>query len=170
MDILPKGAVSLVTGKPFVRIEPKHIPEPPKEYTEELGERICELVMEGEHSLIAITKIPGMPTRVQLMRWLDKYPEFAAKYYRAKNMQAEVLDARIQDTADACTEETTHSSMVKIKAYQWRASRIAPKRYGEKVEIGGDKDNPLMMTVNAARQLDDKIGRLIKRGTDEGTE
>lgn len=126
--------------------------------------------MSGEYNMIGICKMPGMPTVVQVCKWLKKHPEFAVKYYAAKELLAEVVDAKIADVADSCVEENTHSSQVKIKAYQWRASKMAPKKYGEKLELGGDQNNPLVMTVNAARVLDEKVSRLIQRRTDDPSE
>lgn len=44
------------------------------------------------------------------------------------------MDDLILKTAEACTPETAAADRVKISAYQWRASKLAPKKYGEKVQ------------------------------------
>jgi hypothetical protein len=60
-------------------------------------------------------------------------------------MQADLMDDLILDTAGSCTAETAAADRVKIGAYQWRASKLAPKKYGDKVALvgGGDGDAPI---------------------------
>jgi hypothetical protein len=45
------------------------------------------------------------------------------------------MDDLIFDTAMACTPETAQADRVKISASQWRASKLAPKVYGDKSEV-----------------------------------
>jgi carboxylesterase type B len=45
------------------------------------------------------------------------------------------MDDLIFDTAMACTPETAQADRVKISAFQWRASKLAPKVYGDKSEV-----------------------------------
>ncbi len=82
---------------------------------------------------------------------------FAAKCARAREMQADYMDDLILDVAHACTPETANADRVKISAYQWRASKLAPKRYGDKVTNvveGGDRPVELAVTdIDAARRV-----------------
>lgn len=45
------------------------------------------------------------------------------------------MDHKILSVADASTPETAQADRVKIAAYQWRASKLAPKRYGDKLDL-----------------------------------
>ena len=103
----------------------------PSTYSPEIGERIAELLMDGI-SLRAICAQEGMPSRYTVFRWLDQYPAFATVYARARTLQADYMDDLILDEAKACTEENAQSTRVRIGAYQWRAGRLAPKKYGDK--------------------------------------
>jgi hypothetical protein len=101
-------------------------------YTDEIAERICERLIEGE-SLRRICAEEGMPDRVTVFRWLEKHEPFREQYVRARELQAEAMDDEILETARSATPETAHAAKVKISAFQWRASKLAPKKYGDKI-------------------------------------
>ena len=58
---------------------------------------------------------------------------------------------KILAVADACTVETAAADRVKISAYQWRAAKLAPRKYGDRQQIeqrfvdGDGKDRPLTL-------------------------
>ena len=92
-----------------------------------------------------------MPNIVTVMRWLadPAHSDFANKYARARETQADVMDGKILEVADACKPDTAAADRVKIDAYKWRASKLAPKRYGDLLKLGGDPDMPLHHNVEA---------------------
>jgi hypothetical protein len=100
-------------------------------YDEAIGDRICDLLKEGK-SLRQICLLPGIPSRIVVIRWCEQNPEFDAKCARAREWQADYMDDLILDTANACTPESSPADRVKIGAYQWRAARLKPKVYGER--------------------------------------
>lgn len=102
------------------------------EYTEEIAERITDLLMDGR-SMRKIGAMEGMPSRSTMLRWLANNPDFEAKCARARLIQADEMDDRILDAAEACDEGNYQSTKVKISAYQWRAMKLAPKKYGDRV-------------------------------------
>ena len=112
---------------------PQHEPEVRKRipYSTELAEHICELLMDGL-SLRDICALPDIPSRYTIFRWLDEHPGFATIHARARRLQADFMDDLILDEAKACTEENVQSTRVRIGAYQWRAGRLEPKKYGDK--------------------------------------
>jgi hypothetical protein len=91
--------------------------------------------------------MPGLRT---VFDWLDKDEGFRTKYARAREVQGDVMDDKILTTADNCTPETAHADRVKIDAYKWRASKLAPKKYGEKSthELAGTDGGPIQVVVN----------------------
>lgn len=107
-------------------------PGRPSRYTVETAETICEKIADGL-SLRTICDDATMPDRTTVLRWLDAHPDFAAKYARAREFQADAMDEKILSVADECTPETAQADRVKIAAYQWRASKLAPKKYGDKI-------------------------------------
>lgn len=123
-------------------------------YTEELAEQILDRIAAGE-SMRKICASPGMPNVATVIRWMGSNSEFATKCARAREMQADVMDDLILDTANACIPETAHADKVKISAYQWRASKLKPKKYGDKLdlEVSGD----LTVNVVAYGQRNDPV-------------
>lgn len=119
----------------------------PSAYTEDLADMICDRIAEGE-SLRAICDDRDLPNWRTVFRWLESDASFASKYARAREFQAEVMDAKILAVAEGCTNDTALADRVKIGAFQWRASKLAPKRYGDKVqaEISGPGGGPVEIT------------------------
>jgi hypothetical protein len=78
------------------------------------------------------------------------HPEFEAKCARARTLQADLMDDMVYETAKDCTEDNCHSAKVKISAYQWRASKLAPKKYGDNstLLLGGDGGTPIKAAIS----------------------
>lgn len=116
--------------------------------TEEMKQTICDQIADGQ-SLRQICEAEDMPDRRNVLRWLDDDADFAAKYARAREAQADVMDEKILTVAEACTTATAAADRVKIDAYKWRASKLAPKKYGDKVshEVGGVDGAPIQQQV-----------------------
>jgi hypothetical protein len=102
----------------------------PTKYSDQLADTICARIADGE-SLRQICSGEGMPDRRNVAHWLEQRPEFATKYARAREMQADYMDDLILETARTCTPETVHVAKVRISAYQWRAAKLKPKVYGD---------------------------------------
>lgn len=120
----------------------------PSKYSEALAEKILNGLMEG-NSLRKLCEREDMPHRSTVVRWMAADEAFAAKCAHARELQADLMDDMIIDTAEACTPENAAAARVKISAYQWRASKLAPKRYGDKLAIGGDEGlGPLTVVIN----------------------
>lgn len=132
----------------------------PSAYNEEIADRICEAMVDG-NDLVSICADPCMPHRSTVYRWLAANPDFATRVARAREGLADFLDWRIGQEADACTNENAQATRVKIWALQWRASKLAPKKYGIKVaqEHSGPDGSPIR---TQAEPIDDvEIARRI---------
>lgn len=127
----------------------------PSDYSPETVSVICERLANGQ-SLRRICLEEHMPDRSTVLRWLDANEDFAAKYARAREAQADYMDDLILDTADACTPVTALADRVKIGAYQWRASKLKPKKYGDRTltELTGLDGGPIIIK---AEPLDDVL-------------
>jgi hypothetical protein len=128
----------------------------PSTFTEETADAICDALIGGK-SLVDICDWPDMPNRRTVYRWMDENPDFASRCARAREGQADFMDHKILVVADACTPETAQADRVKISAYQWRAAKLAPKTYGEKLEVEGKID----------LSLADRLGRALARSADD---
>lgn len=113
------------------------------------AEHIMELIIErlasGE-SLRSICLSDGMPNRSTVMRWLDDSEDFATKYARAKDIG---FDERAEKLAeDIEVEEDVQRAKLKFDYGRWYLSKLAPKRYGERLALAGDESAPLSISVN----------------------
>lgn len=120
----------------------------PSDYTPELGAAICARIAEGE-SLRSICRDPEMPATSTVFLWIGKHADFSERYARAKEESADAHADRITDVADRTLagEFEPQAARVAIDAMKWTASKLKPKRYGDKLELAGSKDSPLTVQV-----------------------
>ncbi len=119
----------------------------PSDFTQELADSICDKIADGV-SVRKICEDDDMPDRNTIMRWENNNPEFYRQITRARAMRAE-------NEADSLEEINQMVMSGKLKAdaasvisgnRKWAASKLAPKRYGEKLQVGGDDDLPAIKT------------------------
>jgi len=135
----------------------------PTTYNKHIASVICTRIAEGE-SLREIVKSVGMPDRSAVYDWLLRHPEFADQYTRAREEQADTLADEIIAIADespATVEVRDKEGNVldvkidsgyvnyqrqRIDARKWTAMKLKPKKYGDKLALGGDADAPPIKT------------------------
>lgn len=111
----------------------------PSDYSQEIADLICEKLCEGE-SLRAICLPNDMPSRAAVFRWLGQHEEFRDQYACAKEEQAEALADDIISIADGkgddllLTSEVNQRDKLRVDARKWVASKLKPKKYGDKVQ------------------------------------
>ena len=108
----------------------------PTEYNQEIAEKICEQLSNGM-SLRAICTASGTPARCTVYRWLNENADFQDQYARARDKQADYFAEEIIEIADSVEAESASVAKAKLQidARKWAASKIAPKKYGDKSEI-----------------------------------
>jgi hypothetical protein len=142
-------------------------------YTEEIAAEICLRLAEGE-SLNVICKAPHMPAESTVRSWvIDDREGFAARYTRARDMGLDHHAELILELADKCrmgkkretgvgpngpidktvTGDMVERARLQIDARKWYLSKLAPKRYGEKLAVEHD----------ATEGASDALGRLLER-------
>jgi hypothetical protein len=119
----------------------------PTDYSLELTAAICERLAVGE-SLRSICRDDAMPSMASIFLWLSKHPEFSEQYARAREAQAESHADRIVEIADDDTIDPNHKRIM-VDARKWVASKLKPKRYGDKAEVEHKGD--VGITVNIKR-------------------
>ena len=121
----------------------------PSDFTEEVATQIC-VALSGGRSLRSICEDEGMPDRATVFRWLGKHAEFRDQYAHARASQADAMLEEILEIADAGTKaedimnpDVIQRAKLRIDTRKWVMSKVAPKKYGEKLELSGDPENPL---------------------------
>lgn len=141
----------------------------PTDYIPEVAEDICNLLMLGE-SLRSICKRPGMPAIRTVMYWLQRHEDFMQQYACAREIQAELLAEEIIEIADDSSgdvivdddgkEQTNHErvarSRLRVDARKWYASKLAPKRYGDRIQ----HDQKITITDLTDDEIDKRIKEL----------
>jgi hypothetical protein len=100
-------------------------------YTDELADRICELISEG-HGIRKICNLPNFPAKATLFRWLNEYPKFQREYIIARQIQAEMMLDEMLDIAMNCPANSSEirRASLKISTLQWLVPKMLPKKYG----------------------------------------
>lgn len=121
----------------------------PTLYNQEIADLICEKIIEGE-SLRNICKADDMPNCSTVFRWMISHDDFCKQYDKAKVEQAEMLADEIISIADeehtviksqeGKDIEVTYDSTavarnrLRVDARKWVASKLKPKKYGDKID------------------------------------
>lgn len=108
----------------------------PSKYSDEMAETICEKIANGR-SLRSICAEDGMPTTSTVCKWLIENKEFSEQYARARTRQADYFFEEIVEIADSVEADSAAvaKARLQVDARKWAASKIAPKKYGDKQEL-----------------------------------
>jgi hypothetical protein len=125
----------------------------PIEYTQEIGDAICEQIVMG-CSIRTICIQEDMPAVSTLYRWLRLVPEFEKQYARAKEDQADALAEELLDIADDGRNdwmearnaqgevigwkengEALQRSRLRVDTRKWLASKFKAKKYGDVSQV-----------------------------------
>lgn len=129
---MAEGDFDLYAPSSFV---PRKEPGKRIEYSQKWADLICELVVDGK-SLRTICLADDMPARSTVLKWLNDHGDFADQYARAREAQQDTYAEEIIHIAD--TAKDANIARLQIDARKWHASKLAPKRYGDKVDVGVD--------------------------------
>ena len=120
-----------------------------KFYTRELTDMICQRLADGE-SLREICREDNMPSESAVRGWVVQDVDgLHARYARAREAQMDRWAEEIIEIGDDATndwmtrrdgsksvdQEVVNRARLRIDARKWLMSKLAPKTYGEKVEI-----------------------------------
>jgi hypothetical protein len=160
----------------------------PTAFTEEIAEKICEQIATSSKSLRTVCEGEDMPSVSTVMKWVKDNKEFSEQYARAKEEQADFLAEEILEISDDATndymtvvkgdvsyevenKEFISRSRLRVEARKWVASKLKPKKYGDKVDVtsGGEK-MPVPITFISATSLTDEQLEKFVSNTIEKTE
>jgi len=113
---------------------------------EKIFNTICTEIQNGK-ALRNILKEKDMPSTSTFYEWLDLYDTKAKQYARACEIRADAIFDEIIDIADETSKDTIVTekgeipnnewisrSRLKVDARKWIASKLNPKKYGEKIQ------------------------------------
>ena len=114
------------------------------EWTTAITDRICELIESGK-SINSFAGKKGVPSAPSIYRKMAKDAEFAGMIAIARQAQQEHEMEKCIELADSATPEDWQVKRLQIWARHWRASRMIPKKWGDKItqEITGRDGAPI---------------------------
>lgn len=146
-------------------IKKKRLGRPPKSQT--TMKKVCEYISQGK-TLREIIKLPGMPGMKTINDWRLKDAEFAQRYARARQIQADIHIEEIEDlTRDIYTqaqdayddEDVLHKpppnemiSALKllVDTRKWCAAKVFPKVYGDvKVPVEEQGERTITIVIDS---------------------
>ena len=103
------------------------------EFSQEIADEICERLSKGETLRTIIASSDNMPNRTTIYRWLRANESFCNQYAQARAEQADYYAELIVD--ESYSSHDAGIGRLRVDALKWAASKMAPKKYGEKIEI-----------------------------------
>ena len=130
----------------------------PTTYTTDIADAICERLSDGR-SLRSICLDDDMPSQTTVYRWLREDEAFQQQYARARAAQADAIFDEILDIADNSSNdwmerhgddgenigwrengEAMNRARLRVDARKWMAGKLAPKKYGDKLDVAHSGD------------------------------
>ncbi len=136
-----------ITNRPLKPSGRKPIP-----YDEEIASEVCERLAQGE-GLEAICDDPRLPCEMTIRKWMAEQPTFMEAYARAREQQMEKWSDDVVKIADDASgdyvdreakngaiervvdPETVQRSKLRIDTRLRLMSKLAPRRYGDKLNV-----------------------------------
>ena len=118
-------------------------------YRRELADEICRRIASGE-TLRVISAEPGMPATATIWDWVNEDRDgFAGRYAKARERQ---MDAWVEEVLTIADDETIepNSRRVRVDTRKWLMSKIAYRKFGDKIVHSGDSENPIQVLHNKA--------------------
>jgi hypothetical protein len=111
-------------------------------YTPALADTICRRIAEGE-SLRAICRDPEFPSEGAIRGWAREDRDgFGSRYRLARELQLAHWADVIIDIADEADRDP-RDRQIRIEARKWVMSKLAPRRYGDRLLLAGEPENPI---------------------------
>lgn len=121
--------------------------------------QVCDLMAQGQ-SVRAICKAnPDFPREYTIRQW-GMAPEFATQYARAREAMLDFWADEIVDIADDTSRDTIETekgeipntewinrSRLRVDSRKWIMSKLSPRKFGDRIEVAGDPDAPLMQLI-----------------------
>ena len=159
--------------EPSAEAPPARKPRIRPTYSPAIAEEICRRLAEGE-GLRAICRDEHMPTESTVRGWyVDDYQGFAAQYARARDIGLEVMAEETIEIADdsgldvVMTEngprpdgEAINRAKLRVDTRKWLLSKLAPKRYGDRLQVDATVSVEAMDTRELVSTLQEIATRL----------
>lgn len=138
----------------------------PTKWTQEIEDEICRRLSQGE-PLRAICRTEGFPEWVTVYNWIERSEALSARVARAREHGVEAIAQDTLAMIDAPPQlvvDNNGVSRIDPAYVQWTKLRTeqrmkllacwSPNRYGNRVQVAGDKDNPLQVNIQTSEMFE----------------
>lgn len=133
----------------------------PELYTPEVADEVCDRLADGQ-SLRAICKyaiIDGQrvertgetwfPAPATVCLWMEENTHgFSERYARVRLIGYDQMALQTLEIADETTVEEVSKARLRVDARKWFLSKVDPLRYGDRLTLAGDDDNPVKVELD----------------------
>lgn len=133
----------------------------PSVYSQQLADTICEALARGV-SLRKICKADDMPDESTVRAWAaNDHEGFYPQYTRARDIGLDCVADEVFEIADDGSDH--QRDRLRFDARRWYLSKLAPKRYGDKMttELTGADGGPIQTEAKWVGNLSDAALREI---------
>lgn len=120
-------------------------------FSDDMRDEFLARIAAGE-SVNKVCKDPRMPAYSTVMKWAAEDEAFSEKYARAREDRSGVIFEEMLDIADDATAETVQQDRLRIDTRKWMLSKMAPRKYGDKLSVSGEDGGPLQVVINRFAQ------------------
>jgi hypothetical protein len=164
-------------GKGEVAIAPQKPPEPvkkmgrPSKYTPEIARQMCELLADGV-PLRQICRMDGMPAWRTVYDWMTRDEALSTSIARAREVGQDAIAEQVWLDINLPPERILSEGGGRIDSgyVQWQKAKAEialkllakwnPKRYGDRVQLAGDAENPIK--IEAEVQAENLLSAVLK--------
>ena len=119
--------------------------------------KVSQMVLDGMRNGLSAFKacqVAGVPQST-FSRWCDDDATLAESYARAREdlierMATEIMDISDQDVGITDGKKdwaAVQKHKLQVDSRKWLLSKLAPKKYGDKLELSGDNETPLVHKI-----------------------
>lgn len=134
-------------------------------FNQEIADKICERIALGE-SVRKISLDVDMPCQSTIYKWLRDIDGFSQQYARAREDQAdfyldeiiEISDETVndkvanEDGTERTESEAIQRSKLRVDTRKWVMSKLAPKKYSDKIQQEITFSDSLSNALDEARK------------------
>lgn len=125
----------------------------PTIYSQEIADEICDRLAHGETLRSIIASSPHLPSRTTIYRWNADNEDFRNQYTKARAEQADYYAELIVD--ESYSSHDAAIGRLRVDALKWAASKMAPKKYGDKIEI--ETAQPLTLAFQLPKREPEQV-------------
>ena len=121
----------------------KKITGRPTKYTVEIAEKILARIADGK-TLNAICREKGFPPHATVRHWVeDNRRNFGDRFRFARKIGFEAMADGLIEISD--TDKNPQRAKIRVDARKWYLSKLAPKNYGERLEMRAEHSGELVI-------------------------